>query len=90
MGTPQPAELSVRTAQLLSGLARRWNGSWIAVLHFHGAMPSVSPSPAPTETSPAAGEVLHLALWEQQALQRAIFPPEEGSLALLIPLGHSC
>lgn len=68
MGTPQPAELAVRPAQLLSGLARCWKGSWIAVLCPCGALPNVSPSVAPAGTSPAAGEVLQLALWEQQTL----------------------
>ena len=90
MGTLQSAELSVRPAQLLSGLARCWKGSWIAVLRPCGAMPSVSPSAASAETSPAAEEMLQLALWEQQALQRVIFLPEVGSSPLQTPLGHSC
>lgn len=82
MGTPQPAELAVWLAQLLSGLARSWKGSWIAVLHPCGMMPSVSPSAAPAGPSPAAGEVLQLALQEQKALQRAIFSPRVGSSPL--------
>jgi len=65
-GTLQPAEFSARPAQLLSGLARHWKGSWTAVLCPCGAMPSVSPSVAPTGPSTAT-EVLQLALWEKQA-----------------------
>lgn len=88
IGTLQPAELSVRPAQLLSGLARCLKGSWIAVLCSRGVLPSVSPSAAPDGPSPAA-EQLALQQALQQALKKAIFPLEVGFLPLGTPLVHT-